>query len=133
MEKIEYSLDSFGRVRKTILPNLDYTESQEKLLKKEVKVEYIEDFGIREILIENRNLREKNLRLIDRASEVNEMRKKHIGLQAELGRLYADKENLINYLEGAIEYEKGGSLWSSKKRLKVYQEILAMVKKKLKL
>lgn len=130
MEKIEYSLDSFGRVRKTILPNLDYTESQEKLLKKEVKVEYIEDFGIREILIENRNLREKNLRLIDRASEVNEMRKKHIGLQAELGRLYADKENLINYLEGAIEYEKGGSLWSSKKRLKVYQEILAMVKKK---
>lgn len=130
MEKIEYSLDSFGRVRKTILPNLDYTESQEKLLKKEVKVEYIEDFGIREILIENRNLREKNLRLIDRAREVNEMRKKHIGLQAELGRLYADKENLINYLEGAIEYEKGGSLWSSKKRLKVYQEILAMVKKK---
>lgn len=130
MEKIEYSLDSFGRVRKTILPNLDYTESQEKLLKKEVKVEYIEDFGIREILIENRNLREKNLRLIDRASEVNEMRKKHIGLQAELGRLYADKENLINYLEGAIEYEKGGSLWSSKKRLKVYQKILAMVKKK---
>jgi hypothetical protein len=130
MEKIEYSLDSFGRVRKTILPNLDYTESQEELLKKEVKMEYIEDFGIREILIENRNLREKNLRLIDRASEVNEMRKKHIGLQAELGRLYADKENLINYLEGAIEYEKGGSLWSSKKRLKVYQEILAMVKKK---
>lgn len=130
MEKIEYSLDSFGRVRKTILPNLDYTESQEELLKKEVKMEYIEDFGIREILIENRNLREKNLRLIDRASEVNEMRKKHIGLQAELGGLYAGKENLINYLEGAIEYEKGGSLWSSKKRLKVYQEILAMVKKK---
>lgn len=130
MEKIEYSLDSFGRVRKTILPNLDYTESQEELLKKEVKMEYIEDFGIREILIENRNLREKNLRLIDRASEVNEMRKKHIGLQAELGGLYADKENLINYLEGAIEYEKGGSLWSSKKRLKVYQEILAIVKKK---
>ena len=130
MEKIEYSLDSFGRVRKTILPNLDYTESQEELLKKEVKMEYIEDFGIREILIENRNLREKNLRLIDRASEVNEMRKKHIGLQAELGRLYADKENLINYLEGAIEYEKGGSLLSSKKRLIVYQEILAMVKKK---
>lgn len=130
MEKIEYSLDSFGRVRKTILPNLDYTESQEELLKKEVKMEYIEDFGIREILIENRNLREKNLRLIDRASEVNEMRKKNIGLQAELGGLYADKENLINYLEGAIEYEKGGSLWSSKKRLKVYQEILAMVKKK---
>lgn len=131
MKKIEYSLDSFGRVRKTIFPNLDYTESQEELLKKEVKMEYIEDFGIREILIENRNLREENLRLIDRAGEVNEMREKHIlGLQAELGGLYADKENLINYLEGAIEYEKGGSLWSSKKRLKVYQEILAMVKKK---
>lgn len=131
MENIEYSLDRFGRVRKTILPNLDYTESQEKLLKKEVKVEYIEDFGIRKILIENRNLREENLRLIDRADEVNEMREKHIlGLQAELGGLYADKENLINYLEGAIEYEKTGLLWTSKKRLKVYQEILDMVKKK---
>lgn len=131
MENIEYSLDRFGRVRKTILPNLDYTESQEKLLKKEVKVEYIEDFGIRKILIENRNLREENLRLIDRADEVNEMREKHIlGLQAELGSLYADKENLINYLEGAIEYEKTGLIWTSKKRLKVYQEILAMVKKK---
>ena len=58
------------------------------------------------------------------------MREKHIlGLQAELGGLYADKENLINYLEGAIEYEKSGSLWSSKKKLKVYQEILNMVKK----
>lgn len=130
MENIEYSLDSFGRVRKTILPNLDYTESQEELLKKEVNVEYIEDFGIRKILIENRNLREENLRLIDRAEEVNEMRERHLlGLKAELGGLYADKENLINYLEGAIEYEKSGSLWSSKKKLKVYQEILNMVKK----
>lgn len=28
MENIEYSLDSFGRVRKTIIPILNYTESQ---------------------------------------------------------------------------------------------------------
>ena len=127
MENIEYSLDSFGRVRKTIIPILNYTESQEELLKKEVKMEYVNDFGIRKLLIENQNLREENLRLIDRAEEVNE----HLlGLQAELGGLYADKENLINYLEGAIEYEKTGLLWTSKKRLKVYQEILDMVKKK---
>lgn len=130
MENIEYSLDSFGRVRKTIIPILDYAESQEELLKREVKMEYVEDFGIRKILIENRNLREENLRLIDRAGEVNEMRERHLlGLQAELGGLYADKENLINYLEGAIEYEKSGGLWSSKKKLKVYQEVLDMVKK----
>lgn len=131
MENIEYSLDSFGRVRKTIIPILNYTESQEELLKKEVKMEYVNDFGIRKLLIENQNLREENLRLIDRAEEVNEMRERHLlGLQAELGGLYADKENLINYLEGAIEYEKTGLLWTSKKRLKVYQEILNMVKKK---
>ncbi len=130
MENIEYSLDSFGRVRKTIIPFPDYAESQEELLKKEVKMEYVDDFGIRKLLIENRNLREENLRLIDRAEEVNEMRERHLlGLQAELGGLYTDKENLINYLEGAIEYERGGSLWSSKKKLKVYQEILDMVKK----
>lgn len=130
MENIEYSLDSFGRVRKTIIPFPDYAESQEELLKKEVKMEYVDDFGIRKLLIENRNLREENLRLIDRAKEVNEMRERHLlGLQAELGGLYTDKENLINYLEGAIEYERGGSLWSSKKKLKVYQEILDMVKK----
>lgn len=130
MDNIENSLDSFGRVRKTIMPSLDYTESQEKLLKKEVKMEYIEDFGIRKLLIENRNLREENLRLLDKENEVNEKKERYIlGLQAELGGLYADKENLINHLEGAIEYEKSGSLWSSKKKLKVYQEILDMVKK----
>ena len=52
MENIEYSLDSFGRVRKTIIPILNYTESQEELLKKEVKMEYVNDFGIRKLLIE---------------------------------------------------------------------------------
>jgi len=130
MEKIDYSLDSLGRVRKTIMPIPDYSESQEDLLKKEVKMEYVDDMGIKRILIENITLREENLRLMDKAEEVNEMREKHLwGLQAELSGLYADRENLINYLEGAIEYEKSGSLWSSKKRLKVYEEILKMVKK----
>ena len=96
MENIEYSLDSFGRVRKTIIPILNYTESQEELLKKEVKMEYVNDFGIRKLLIENQNLREENLRLIDRAEEVNEMRERHLlGLQAELGGLYADKEKSV--------------------------------------
>lgn len=41
---------------------------------------------------------------------------------------FQEKDNLIKYLEGAIEYEKNGSLWSSKKRLKVYEEILERVK-----
>ena len=111
MENIEYSLDSFGRVRKTIIPILNYTESQEELLKKEVKMEYVNDFGIRKLLIENQNLREENLRLIDRDEDVNEMRERHLlWLQDEVG-----------------------GLWTSKKRLKVYQEILDMVKKKWKL
>lgn len=130
MENIEYSLDSFGRVRKTIIPIPDYTESQNNFLKKEVKMEYVDDFGIRKILIENQSLRRENLRLLDEKNEVNEIKERHLlGLQAELGGLYADKENLINHLEGAIEYEKSNSLWSSKKKLKVYQEILDIVKK----
>lgn len=53
-------------------------------------------------------------------------------LQEKIDKLYIDKENLINYLEGAIEYEKTGLLWTSKKRLKVYQEILDIVKNRRK-
>lgn len=41
--------------------------------------------------------------------------------------LLKEKQELIDYLKVSIEFEKSNSLWSSKKRLKVYEEILSKI------
>ena len=41
--------------------------------------------------------------------------------------LLKEKQELIDYLKVSIEFEKSDSLWSSKKRLKVYEEILSKI------
>ena len=41
--------------------------------------------------------------------------------------LLEEKQELIDYLKVSIEFEKSNSLWSSKKRLKVYEEILSKI------
>lgn len=45
-------------------------------------------------------------------------------------KLLKEKQELIDYLKVSIEFEKSNSLWSSKKRLKVYKEILSKIEKR---
>ena len=46
-----------------------------------------------------------------------------------LSEMEHDRQELINYLQGNIEFEQSGSLWASKTRLKTYKEILSRIEK----
>lgn len=47
--------------------------------------------------------------------------------QEIMADIIKEKQELIDYLKLSIEIEKSNSLWSSKKRLKVYEEILSKI------
>ena len=49
--------------------------------------------------------------------------------QEIMADIIKEKQELIDYLKVSIEIEKSNSLWSSKKRLKVYEEILSKIEK----
>lgn len=47
--------------------------------------------------------------------------------QEIMADIIKEKQELIDYLKLSIEFEKSNSLWTSKKRLKVYEEILSKI------
>ena len=50
--------------------------------------------------------------------------------QEIMADIIKEKQELIDYLKLSIEFEKSNSLWTSKKRLKVYEEILSKIEKR---